>query len=107
MASPGVNGITSATSPSPPIIDSQILLDHLSKVLNVALGASDEDLASSGSLLSPQRTAETIQRCTRFATESNLSLYIQKESPRTEASRTNGADDVVGTWNFTSEARRR
>ncbi|KAF2754571.1 cytoplasmic dynein-like protein 1 heavy chain 1 [Pseudovirgaria hyperparasitica] len=95
LASPGVNGIASPTSPAPApaTIDSQVLLDHLSKVLQITLGASDEELSAAGSLLSPPRVPETLQRCTRFATESNISLYVQKEQVSSNAIRVNGSED--------------
>ena len=55
------------------------MLQHLSDLLEVTLGASPSDLESRGSLLSPASRTDTIQRCTRFASESQVALYVQKD----------------------------
>jgi dynein heavy chain 1 len=78
VAPGATNGIHPPTS-SPPTIDPQVILDHLARVLKVTLGASEEDLSSSGSLLSPARLQDTLQRCTRFALESQEAIYVQKD----------------------------
>jgi dynein heavy chain 1 len=60
-------------------IDTRDLIDHLSSLLKITLGATDADLRSFGSLLGPDRVDETLQRCERFAQEAHVaSLYIQK-----------------------------
>lgn len=72
-----VNGISS----SPPliIIDPAKIVEHLAAVVTITLGASREDLRREGNLLSPESHADTVQRCTRFASDSQVALYIQKE----------------------------
>ena len=93
IVSPGVNG-------HPPPFDSLVAIDpnlvvqHLTDLLEVTLGASKEDLERSGSLLSESRKQETIQRCTRFASESQVALYVQKISIAAEQS--NGDHGVSG-----------
>jgi dynein heavy chain 1, cytosolic len=72
------NGIQNS-NPAPPSIDPQVIVDHLVKVLNVTLGASEEDLRVAGSLLSPSKLQDTLQRCTRFALETQVALYAQKD----------------------------
>lgn len=77
VASPGANSIPSS-NPFP-AIDPALLVEYLRELLSVTLGASREDLEGPGSLLSKSRYSDTVQRCTRFATESQLVLYIQKD----------------------------
>lgn len=73
---PGPNG--AATEPFP-AIDPLLLVQYLTSVLEVALGADKEDLESPGSLLHKSRHADTVQRCIRFATDIQTVLYIQKD----------------------------
>jgi dynein heavy chain 1 len=74
-ASPA-NGVASTSLPA---IDPVLVVEHLAEVLKVTLGATRKDLESLGSLLSKSRYSETVSRCTRFATESQLALYVQKD----------------------------
>jgi dynein heavy chain 1 len=59
--------------------DTSALLQHITNILDVTLGASRSDLERSGSLLSKGKVAETTTRFARFASESQTALYIQKE----------------------------
>ncbi|RYP75736.1 hypothetical protein DL771_002223 [Monosporascus sp. 5C6A] len=75
--SPGAGG----DSPSAFInVDPILVIDYLASVAAVALGATPEDLKSPGSLLSKASYADTVQRCTRFASDAQVALYIQKET---------------------------
>ena len=85
LAPGAANGTLRTPSPTPPAIDPQILADYLEKVLDVNLGASEQDLRAPGSLLSSGRLHDTLQRCTRFALESQTVLYVVKD--RVEESR--------------------
>lgn len=87
--SPSTNGVG---TPAFPTIDPNIVVEYLAKVLEISLGASRKELESPGSLLSKSRYSETVQRCTRFATESQLALYVQKESVLEDAE-----DGVIDT----------
>ncbi|GME34113.1 ATPase AAA+ type core [Neofusicoccum parvum] len=81
VTSPGAaNGIAAPKQPAPTStsIDPQLIVDHLTKVLSVTLGASEEDLAAPGSLLSEPLLQDSLQRCTRFALESQVALYVQR-----------------------------
>ena len=73
-----------------PAIDPSVVVDHLSSVLEITLGAARKDLENVGSLLSKARLAETVQRCQRFATESQVVLYVQKDIAAVD-----GLDGVV------------
>ena len=75
-------------------IDPNLVVDYLVEVLGITLGASLEDLENAGSLLSRSRKSETIQRCTRFALESQVVLYVQKEFA--PAAETNGINGISG-----------
>jgi dynein heavy chain 1, cytosolic len=80
VISPGVNGIQPADAPSNPTLDPQVIFDYLTEVLSANLGASKDDLEASGSLLSSSSTPDTLQRCQRFAAESQPGLYVQKST---------------------------
>lgn len=73
---PAVNGIS---SPSSLAIDLDKVIEYLAAVVTIALGANRKDLERDGNLLSPAQHADTVQRCTRFVSDSQVVLYIQKE----------------------------
>lgn len=77
VAFPGANGHP-PTSAAPAAISPGTVVQHLTDLLEVTLGASAEDLEGPGSLFSPSRKQDTLQRCTRFASESQVALYVQK-----------------------------
>ena len=71
-----VNGVSNSIASA---IDPQVLIDHLSRLLQVTLGATDEDLNHPDSLFGSSKAQETSQRCTRFGQEAQAaSMYIQK-----------------------------
>lgn len=83
-AGPGPNGVNGTPFAT---IDPVRVVEHLALLLEVALGATREELEAPGSLLSKGRHADTLQRCVRFAGDSMVSLYIQKDlaaSPQIE-----------------------
>jgi dynein heavy chain 1 len=75
-ASSSANGLATAAFPT---IDPNLVVKHLASVLEITLGASRRELENVGSLLSKSKYSETVQRCTRFATESQVALYVQKD----------------------------
>ncbi|KAG8527498.1 uncharacterized protein KY384_007650 [Bacidia gigantensis] len=80
VASPGQG----ANGHPPPIaehsaIDPDLVVQHLADLLEITLGAATEDLQAKGSLLSESQRPDTVQRCTRFARESQIALYVQKD----------------------------
>ena len=93
-ASGAANGGPSVPSQSSTAIDPSTIIDHLVDLLSITLGASHEDLKSHGSLLSETKRAETLQRCQRFATESQVVLYVQKEL--VSADKANGVNGHSG-----------
>ena len=84
-------------------LDPQVIVDFLSKVLEVNLGASRDDLQDTGSLLSPARLQDTLQRCIRFALEPQTVLYVLKEA--VDQAQANGLE-VNGMSNQVSGVRR-
>ncbi len=78
MVSPGANG-HAPSSISSTTIDPDLLVRHLVDLLEVTLGASIEDLESPGSLLSGSKRYDTVQRCTRFASEPQDVIYVLKD----------------------------
>lgn len=86
--------------PTPPqalLVDSGAVIQYLTEVLQVTLGALKTELESTGSLLSSAKYNDTVQRCTRFASEAQVALYVQKDLVASEE--TNGTDDAQGTCN--------
>ena len=80
MEGPLVQGANGVLSPDDaPQLDPQLVVDYIKDVLHVTLGASEQDLIADGSIFSPLRLSDTVQRCTRFAQESQVALYVQKE----------------------------
>jgi dynein heavy chain 1, cytosolic len=71
------NGLP-APDPSPST-DPQIVLEHLSEVLQITLGAARRELEAVGSLLSEAKEVDSRHRCARFASESQVALYAQKD----------------------------
>ncbi|KAG6366173.1 hypothetical protein INS49_000349 [Diaporthe citri] len=80
----GANGIN-GVNPGAPLVamDPARVVEHLAHLLEAALGASRDELEATGSLLSKARYNDTLQRCTRFANDAVVSLYIQKDLPAT------------------------
>jgi dynein heavy chain 1, cytosolic len=81
----GPNGV----SPSSAVfnaIEPSLVVDHLAAVVTIALGATRHDLERDGNLLSSASYADTLQRCSRFASDAQVAMYIQKELiPTTDA----------------------
>lgn len=94
LAPGAANGSIRSPSPAPPAIDPQIIVDYVEKVLEVNLGASRADLHAPGSLLSESRIDDTLQRCTRFALESQQVIYLAKD--RLDEARIDGLDGANG-----------
>lgn len=91
VATPG-QGAANGHTPPPPApasIDPDLVVRHLVNLLEITLGASTDDLERKGSLLSEARRRDTVQWCTRFASESQVALYVQKTVVTTELA--NGA----------------
>ncbi|MCJ1268673.1 hypothetical protein MMC22_008561 [Lobaria immixta] len=78
VVSPGANGHSSSSVLST-AIDPGLVVQHLVDLLEITLGASTEDLESHGSLLSESKRHDTVQRCTRFASEPQVALYVLKD----------------------------
>lgn len=93
VASSGVpNG--ASTPETAALVDSGAVIQYLTEVLQVTLGAQRSELESAGSLLSESRYNETLQRCTRFASEAQVALYVQKDIVTVEE--TNGETEDQG-----------
>ena len=99
VVSPGANGHVSSANATT-TIDPTLVVDYLGDLLELALGASTAALEHTGSLLSPAKKQDTVQRCTRFALESQVVLYVQKDL--ISGDRSNGSNDSSGmiqtTW---------
>ncbi|KKK13667.1 dynein heavy chain [Aspergillus rambellii] len=98
------NGVPAA--PQGALVDSNIIVQYLVEVLQVTLGALKSELESPGSLLSKPKYNETVQRCARFASESQPALYVQKDLIASEDA--NGTADgeepaVQYVYNLSSE----
>ncbi|TAQ87556.1 hypothetical protein B7494_g4139 [Chlorociboria aeruginascens] len=93
---PSQNGLATGAFPT---IDPAVVVEYLVSVLQITLGASRRDLENVGSLLSKARYSDTVQRCTRFATESQVALYIQKDVASVDGLE-NGLDPSETTYNY-------
>lgn len=104
VASAGVpNGVSAPNQPS--LWDPDVLVHYLVEVLQVTLGALRSELESTGSLLSKAKCNETVQRLTRFVSEPQTALFVQKDIVPTEE--TNGTEDgSCMSLNASSEANR-
>ncbi|CZT42301.1 dynein heavy chain [Rhynchosporium secalis] len=60
-------------------VDPSIIIEYLSSVLEITLGATRKELEATGSLLSPENRIHTLQRCSRFASENQVALYVTKD----------------------------
>jgi dynein heavy chain 1 len=89
------NGIS--TPEAAALVDTRAVIQYLTEVLQVTLGAQKSELETAGSLLSEAKYNETLQRCTRFASESQVALYVQKDI--LVAEETNGEAEDQGRSN--------
>ena len=95
---PSANGVAVATFPS---VDPAQVVEHLASVCEVVLGATKADLEAPGSLLHASRHTDTIQRCTRFATDTQTTLYIQKDN--IPSSTAQPGEETSYTYSLTTE----
>ncbi|CAK3926358.1 Dynein heavy chain, cytoplasmic [Lecanosticta acicola] len=82
----GVNGVANGTpvAPVPSAVDPQAVVKYLSSVLEVTLGATEEELKAPGSLLNEAVIEDTLSRCLRFAMEQQMALYVLKQAPTSQ-----------------------
>ncbi|KAI5805001.1 dynein heavy chain, N-terminal region 1-domain-containing protein [Geopyxis carbonaria] len=78
-----------ATNPNPsntllPSFNPTLLADYLREVLSVTLGASNADLEGPGCLFAEERSSETLQKLSRYATEPLVALYATKDTSESE-----------------------
>ncbi|OQE10444.1 hypothetical protein PENVUL_c004G10360 [Penicillium vulpinum] len=86
------------------LVDSGAVVQYLTEVLQVTLGAQRSELESAGSLLSESRYNETLQRCTRFASEAQVALYVQKDIVTVEETNGEPEDQAVQyVYNLSSD----
>lgn len=94
------NGISSAVTPSSssllPALNPIILVDYLTEVLSITLGATKRDLETNGSILSEARYSETLSKCSRFAAEPIVALYASKDVLEKESSTEDATCMFVG-----------
>ncbi|KAI0014906.1 cytoplasmic dynein heavy chain [Xylariomycetidae sp. FL0641] len=96
--SPGTNGITPSSLVA---IEPTVVVEHLASVVSIALGATRADLERPGNLLSSADYADTLQRCSRFATDTQVALYIQKDIQPSDDIPDGPADNVPATYTYT------
>ncbi|OQE44831.1 hypothetical protein PENCOP_c002G07590 [Penicillium coprophilum] len=103
VASSGVpNG--ASTPETAALVDSGAVIQYLTEVLQVTLGAQRSELESAGSLLSESKYNETLQRCTRFALEAQVALYVQKDIVTVEETNGETEDQAVQyVYNLSSD----
>lgn len=80
VASPGQGANGYPPKPdSKPAIDEAAVIRYLTDLLELTLGATEDDLYAGSNLLSESKKSDTIQRCIRFASGSQVALYVQKD----------------------------
>lgn len=94
-AAPSSPSLASPSLPNGAVIDGAVIVDHLSQLLEITLGATPEDLQAPGSLLSAAKREETIQRCQRFGSENQIALYVQKDLASSSSSSAVVGDPVA------------
>ncbi|KAJ5496798.1 Dynein heavy chain domain-2 [Penicillium fimorum] len=103
VASSGVPN-SASTPETTSIVDSGAVIQYLTEVLQVTLGAQRSELESAGSLLSELKYNETLQRCTRFASEAQVALYVQKDIVTVEETNGETEDQAVQyVYNLSSD----
>ncbi|KAI7931816.1 dynein heavy chain [Pyricularia oryzae] len=75
-ASPGANGVGPPPFAS---VDPERVIDYLTNLLEIALGATREELHAEGSFLSDNLRQDALKASSRFANDNHVSLLIQKE----------------------------
>ena len=103
VVSPGLNGHVPSPDPDGDF-HSDTLVQHLADLVEVTLGASTDDLQRPGSLLSSSERSDTFRRCTRFASESLVAIYVQKNLA--DVQQVNGDGDCTGEHSFPAERHR-
>jgi len=71
------DGQPSPTLPEP--VDPLIVLEHIVSLIETTLGTARRELEAVGSLLSKANHADSLSKCARFAHESQVALYAQKD----------------------------
>jgi dynein heavy chain 1 len=79
-----------------PVVDPEIVVQYLVDVLQVTIGALKSELEDTGSLLSQAKYNETASRCIRFASDSQVALYVQKDLVAAESA--NGTAEGEGMY---------
>ncbi|KAI1339525.1 dynein heavy chain, N-terminal region 1-domain-containing protein [Xylariaceae sp. FL0016] len=82
-------------------VNPTLIVDHLVSVVTIALGATRSELESPESLLSDANYADTVHRCSRFATDAQVALYIQKDIKPSDDVPDGPADNVTMTYTYT------
>ncbi|KAK4143340.1 dynein heavy chain, N-terminal region 1-domain-containing protein [Dichotomopilus funicola] len=96
---PGTNGVGTTTSFA--AIDPERVVDHLAVLLEATLGATRAELEAPGSLLSKARYSDTLQRCNRFAVDTQVALYIQKDLSAAEGLENGDVEDAAPSHVYT------
>ncbi|KAL2166549.1 hypothetical protein VTG60DRAFT_2516 [Thermothelomyces hinnuleus] len=89
--SPGGNSVAATPFAA---VDPVRVVGHLAALLEAALGATRKELEAPGSLLSKARYADTLQRCTRFAVDTQVALYVQKDLVPTDTVEDDEAEEA-------------
>lgn len=78
-------------SPTLEAAQPEAVLEHIANLIETSLGAAREELKALGSLLSDSKHAESLEKVSQFAADTQVALYAQKDR-RNEL--INGHDDT-------------
>jgi len=63
----------------PKTTDPILVLEHIARLIEANLGAARRELEAVGNLLSQSHQSQSLERCSRFATEPQVALFAQKD----------------------------
>lgn len=87
--------------------DSSLVLEHIARLIEANFGAARRELEAIGNLLAQSNYQQSLDRCDRFATEAQISLFAQKDIRQDQTNGHDGDDDDTTpdthTYSLTSE----
>lgn len=89
-SAPAPNGISEPLTIES--VDPLHVLEHIANLIETTLGAARKELEAVGSLLSKSNTADSLNKCARFANEPQITTLFAQKDIRQEL--VNGHDDT-------------
>ena len=74
--------------------DPVLVLEHIARLIEANLGAARDQLEAVGNLLSQSEQSISLDRCSRFAGETQVALFAQKDLQQTQVNVLCSEDDA-------------